>query len=144
MNERQRLQLALHGALVILLGLAAGFPYALVVTGQLAGDERAWRMAHAEGVQNGMMMLAVAGAGGLLRLDRRRSRLCAWALVVASYGNVIASIVGAATGQRGLQAAAPLANIVVFALFVVAMGGVLTGLALVVAGARDAMKEGPP
>lgn len=144
MNTRSRLRMILHGAAVILLGLAAGIPYALVVTGSLAGEERAWRMAHAEGVQNGMLMLAVAGIGGRLVLDDRRSAILAWSLIAASYGNVIASIVGAATGNRGLEAAAPLANVVVFSLFVVAMGGVLTGLALVVAGARAAMKKGLP
>lgn len=144
MNSRSRLLMILHGAAVILLGLAAGIPYALVVTGSLAGEERAWRMAHAEGLQNGMLMLAVAGIGGRLVLDEKRSSSLAWSLIAASYGNVIASILGAATGNRGLEAVAPLANLVVFSLFVVAMGGVLTGLLLVVAGAREAMKKGLP
>ena len=144
MNSRSRLQMVLHGGVVFFLGLAAGIPYALVVTGSLAGEERAWKMAHAEGVQNGLLLLAVAGAGGLLSLDERRSSLLAWSLVVASYGNVIASILGAATGNRGLEAAAPAANLVVFALFVVAMGGVITGMGLVIAGAIAAMKKGLP
>lgn len=141
MTPRSRLQMVLHGAAVILLGLAAGIPYALVVTGSLAGEERAWRMAHAEGIQNGLMMLAVAGIGGRLVLDERRSGLLAWSMIVAGYGNVVASGIGAATGHRGLEAAAPVANMVVFALFVVAMAGVLTGLALVVAGARAALQR---
>lgn len=141
MDSRHRLQMALHGALVILLGLLAGIPYALVVTGAMGGEERAWRMAHAEGIQNGMMMLAVAGIAGRLSLDARRSSLCAWSLIVASYGNVIASIVGASTGNRGLALAMPLANVVVYALFVVAIFGVLTGLGLVVQGARAALRS---
>jgi len=138
------MQMILHGAAVILLGLAAGIPYALVVTGSLAGEERAWRMAHAEGIQNGLLMLAVAGIGGRLVLDDRRSAVLAWSLIASGYGNVIAAAIGAATGNRGLEAAAPTANIVVFALFVVAMGGVLTALALVISGAKAAMKKGLP
>jgi hypothetical protein len=33
-----------HGAVVILLGLAAGFPFALVITQSLEGSVRAWRI----------------------------------------------------------------------------------------------------
>lgn len=139
MNASDRLQMALHGAGVLLLGLFAGIPYALVVTGAMAGEERAWRMAHAEGIQNGMLVLAVAGIGGLLALDERKSRLCAWSLIVAAYGNVVASVVGAASGNRGLAPAPPLANVVVYSLFLVAIVGVLTGLVLVVRGARAAL-----
>jgi hypothetical protein len=140
MRERDRIRMALHGAVVILLGLLAGFPYALVVTGAMAGEERAWRMAHGEGVENGLVILAVAAIGGLLSLDERRSRLCASMLIVAGYGNVVASIIGAATGNRGLAFALPIANIVVYVLFFVAVVGVLGGLALAADGARRALR----
>ncbi len=140
MNLRSRLQMALHGAGVILLGLLAGIPYALVVTGAMGGEERAWRMAHAEGIQNGLLLLAVAGIAGKLSLDERRATLCAWSLIVAAYGNVVASVIGAATGNRGLELSPPAANLVVYALFVVAVAGVLTGLVLVMIGARAASR----
>jgi len=140
MSPRHRLQMILHGTGVLLLGLLAGIPYALVVTGQMAGEERAWRMAHAEGIQNGMLVLAVAGAGGLLALSERGSRLCAWSLIAAAYGNVVASVIGASTGNRGLALAPPLANVVVYSLFIVAIVGVLTGLVIVARGARSALR----
>jgi hypothetical protein len=139
MNARNRLQMALHGTGVILLGLLAGIPYAMVVTGAMAGEERAWRMAHSEGIQNGMLVLAVAGVAGLLSLDDRKSKLCAWSLIAAAYGNVIASVIGAATGNRGLAPALPMANVVVYVLFIVAVVGVLTGLVLAAIGARNAL-----
>ena len=34
-----------HGVVVILLGLLAGIPFAFVISGELAGSVRAWRMA---------------------------------------------------------------------------------------------------
>jgi len=139
MPARHRLQMALHGTVVILLGLLAGFPYAFVVTGAMQGEERAWRMAHSEGLQNGMLLLAVSGVAGLLVLDERRSRICAWSLIVAAYGNVIASVIGASTGTRGLELALPAANVVVYVLFVVAILGVLASLLLVAIGARNAL-----
>ncbi len=140
MNPKHRLQLALHGTWVILLGLAAGVPYALVVTGRLAGEERAWRMAHAEGIQNGLLMLAVASVAGLVHLDETRSKWCAWSLVVAGYGNVLASMIGASTGHRGLDLAMPLANVVVYGLFVVAIVGVVTALVILARGAHAALR----
>ena len=141
MDKRLRLLVAMHGAIVIVLGLLAGFPYAMVVTGAMGGEERAWRMAHAEGIQNGMLMLAVSGIAGSLVLDERRARLCAWSFLAAGYGNVLASVLGAATGNRGLDFALPLANLAVFSLFTVAIFGVLTGLGLVIVGARAGMRE---
>lgn len=47
MNPHLRARTVYHGAVVIMLGLLAGFPYAFVLTGQLAGDERAWRISRA-------------------------------------------------------------------------------------------------
>ncbi len=49
MDERLRHKMIFHGAVVILLGLLAGFPFAFVITEQMPGDVRAWRMAHLEG-----------------------------------------------------------------------------------------------
>ena len=98
-------------------------------------------MAHAEGIQNGLLILAVAGIGRYLVIDERRSSICAWSLIVAGYGNVIASVLGAATGNRGLALAAPAANVLVYTLFVIAIFGVLTGLALVVRGAAAVLRS---
>lgn len=61
MSKRNSSNLVLHGALVFLAGMAAGFPYAIaVVTGVGEAAEaynpeavRAWRMAHMEGILNG-------------------------------------------------------------------------------------------
>ena len=80
MNKNTRLTMALHGIGSMLLGLLAGIPYALVLTHQLAGEERAWRMAHAEGIQNGLLLLALAGIAGEITIDERRATLCAGCL----------------------------------------------------------------
>src|SRR5436190_587322 len=92
-----------HGAVVILLGLLAGFPYALVVTGSLAGSERAWRMAHLEGVLNGLLVIVVAAVWDRLALDGWKRDVLAWSLVLIAYGNVVASVIGATFAGRGLE-----------------------------------------
>lgn len=136
MSGRLRAQMVLHGVAVIALGLLAGFPYGQVITGGMEGSERAWRMAHLEGVLNGMLVLAVAGVAPALALSPRQHALLAWSLVGAGYGNVVASVIGAWTGQRGLALADSAANNLVFALFVAAIVAVFVGLALTALGAR--------
>jgi hypothetical protein len=124
-----------HGLVVILLGLLAGFPYALVVTGSLAGAERAWRMAHLEGLLNGLLLVAIGAAGDSLALGARQARWLQWTLIVTAYGNVAGATLGAAAGERGLAPEGPLANFAVYALFMVAVAAVLVAISLAAWGA---------
>jgi hypothetical protein len=126
-----------HGAVVIALGLAAGFPYAFVITGDLPGSERAWRMAHLEGVVNGLLLLAVAGVWNSLVLGARAQAVVAWALVVTAWGNLVASTLGAVFGVRGLTPGGPASNRLVYVLFMAAVVTVLVAVALVITGARE-------
>ena len=124
-----------HGAVVILLGLLAGFPYALVVTGTLASSERAWRMAHLEGVLNGLLVIVVAAVWDRLALAGRKRDVLAWSLVLMAYGNVVASAIGATFAVRGLEPGGPPSNTLVYVLFMAAVLGVVVGLGLVAEGA---------
>ncbi len=130
-----RASLVLHGVVVIVLGLLAGFPYALVVTGDLVGEVRAWRMAHLEGILNGLVLIGVGAAGSVIALDARQASWLFWSLLVAGYGNVVAATIGAWFGVRGLAPTGPASNFVVFALFTAAIVGVFVGLALAGLGA---------
>jgi hypothetical protein len=143
LDTRLRASLVSHGVLVVILGLLAGFPFALVITGGLQGDVRAWRMAHLEGVLNGLLMLAVGAAGGLIVLTPRQARWLWGGLLVAGYGNVVAATIGATYGVRGLAPTLPAANVVVFLLFTAAILGVFVGLFLAAAGGfRHAARRG--
>jgi hypothetical protein len=136
MHDDARRQLAFHGSVAIFLGLMAGFPFAFVILGQMAGDVRAWRMAHLEGVLNGMLLWAVAGFGSVLRLGESAERWLVRALVVTAYGNSIAAILGATAGERGLEPGGSLANMTVYVLFMVALAAVFGVVGVVAAGAR--------
>lgn len=147
MSERQRAQLVAHGALVFFVGMLAGFPFAFAILGKIAlwpfsidwtvpGEVRAWRMAHLEGVLNGLLLIGVAAVGGLLRLDARRHGHLVTALLVTAWGNMIASIIGPLFGVRGLELGGSVANSVVFGLFTIAIVTVFWALALIYRGAR--------
>jgi hypothetical protein len=140
MNGRLRARMVFHGAVVVMLGLLAGFPHAFVLTGQIAGEERAWRMAHLEGLLNGFVVLTAAAVADRLMLSPRQYDWLVWSLVVAAYGNVIASVLGATFGVRGLALAPPVANIIMNLLFWVAIAGILAGVGLMIVGARNAVR----
>jgi len=144
MDPRLRARLVFHGAIVVMLGLLAGFPHAFVLTGQLAGEERAWRMAHLEGLLNGMVMMLAAAVSGSLALSAAQQRWLVWTLVAAGYGNVVASVLGATFGVRGLALAPPLANAVMNLLFWIAIAGILAGVGLLIVGARNAIRSARP
>jgi hypothetical protein len=135
-DNKLRASLIFHGTIVIILGLLAGFPYALAVMGEPGWDLRGWRMAHLEGVMNGLLCLGAAGALRGLALSAGLQRLMTWSFIAMAYGNVVASILGAWTGQRGLEFAAPLSNIIVFSLFAAAVVLVFVALGLLAYGAR--------
>jgi hypothetical protein len=135
-EKKLRASLIFHGAIVIILGLLAGFPYALVLQGQMAGEPRAWSMAHLEGVLNGLLCLGAAGAFGKLALSAGQMRVMTWSFILMAYGNAVASVIGAVTGQRGLELAGPMSNMIVFALFMIAVVLVLIALGLLAYGSR--------
>jgi CDP-diglyceride synthetase len=141
MDSTLRSRLVFHGAVVVLLGLLVGFPYGLVVTGGMEGSERAWRMAHLEGVLNGMLVIAVGAGGHLLALSRRAQSVLGGSLVLMAYGNVVAATLGAAIGERGLAPGISVGNTIVYLLFVFAVVAVLVGMLLVAHGARGSASQ---
>jgi len=149
MSEQLRSRLIAHGALVFLVGLVAGFPFAFFELGKIAlwpvpaempvalpGDVRAWRMAHLEGILNGLTLFAVAALWTHLSLRPGEQRLLYWALVITAWGNAIASALGPVTGGRGLEFGGGIANSVMYLLFVAAVAAILAAMGLVFVGAR--------
>ncbi len=121
-----------HGALVFILGLAAGVPFLWALDAVAAGGGaveaealRAWRMAHLEGTLNGMMMIAVAAAAKQLTLSEGRSSIITWGLIATGWGNILASFVSSMTGGRGLAFTGIDWNTLTFTLFSIAIVGVI-------------------
>lgn len=121
-----------HGALVFILGLAAGVPFLWALDAVAAGGGaveaealRAWRMAHLEGTLNGMMMIAVAAAAKQLTLSEGRSSIITWGLIATGWGNILASFVSGMTGGRGLALTGIDWNTLTFTLFSIAIVGVI-------------------
>lgn len=141
MNDRLHSLMVAHGALVFIVGLLAGFPFAFLLLGKVTlwpipgavdltmpGDVRSWRMAHLEGILNGLTLFAVAAVATRLRLTPRAQSTIAWSLIVTAWGNVVASIVGPIFGGRGLAFGDGVANSLMYLLFVAAIVAVLIAM----------------
>ena len=151
MTERDQRILVAHGALVFLLGMAAGFPFAFEILGRAElwpipgsvtvdppGDVRGWRMAHLGGILNGVLLIAVAAVGPRLQLGARGLAWVKWGLLACAWGNIVASWIGPLTETRGLSFTGLSWNSLVYLLFVVAVVGVIGAMIAVFRGARGA------
>jgi hypothetical protein len=152
MSDRMQSMMIAHGALVFLVGMAAGFPLAFVILQKVAlwplpaldwvppGDVRAWRMAHLEGILNGLTLIAVAAVGRRIVLGARAQVWVAWGLIVTAWGNIVASVIGPLFGVRGLELGDGFANTLMYVLFVVAIVAVMIAMWLVARGAFAAAR----
>lgn len=149
MNTTLRCQQLLlgHGALVLLVGFALGFGFLFFLIGevslwpipgvlsvQLPGTYDAWRMAHMEGITNGVVLWLMALILPLLPgSDVFRTRLT-WGTILASWTIVIASALDPIFPEaRGLKFGGNAANQAAFFLFyvgIVTVTVVVTNIAI--------------
>ena len=106
-----------NGALVLFVGLMAGFGLTFHLLGELSlwpipgampielpGDTRAWRAAHTGNIMNALMVIGVALTLPYLALSRRAEGFVAWGLILVVWGNLgfyVLSALGAS--GRGLS-----------------------------------------
>ena len=100
MNSRQRNMVG-HGAIVMIIGLAAGFGLVMSLIGgfeffpgsilnfELAGESGAWARAHAGGIMNALMIFSGAWLIGALAMPEGSAKNIAWMLVGAGYANTV-------------------------------------------------------
>jgi hypothetical protein len=133
-------QLIFHGAVILLVGLLCGAPLgSAVARGKPEETLRAWRVAHSSLVMGGVLLLALAGIVAKLQLGALPLALLVWAFVGSSYGFALVLPLGAHYGQRGLTAAPPFMNRVVYAGNIIGAGGLLVGTLVLLWGAYAAL-----
>ncbi len=115
MNERQRQILIVNGAGLLIGSLLVGWMFfffllkAVVlwpipgnVPVNIPGDERGWRMAHMEGLTQGLLLIGVSAIGGQLRLSQRQARVLMWSALVTAWLFFLPAALGPLAGVRGL------------------------------------------
>jgi len=122
-----------HGALLIFLGGVIGFGFLFFLIGeirlwpipgsiayQMPGTVKAWRMAHLEGVINGLVLWIAALLLPLLPFTVRALRRISLGLIVVGWTFTVASSFDALfPASRGLAFGGPLTNNLAFFMFYV-------------------------
>ncbi len=158
MNPLLRCQRLLvgHGALVLLAGFAIGFGFLFFLVGeislwpipgkidyQLPGSYDAWRMAHMEGVINGLALWLLALVLPVVPVSEALCRRLTWAMILAAWTIVSASALDPLFPQaRGLSMGGSVPNTIAFLLFYVGIVAAIWLVATIavkaLAGAREA------
>jgi Na+/H+-dicarboxylate symporter len=142
MKHAQRVIL-LNGLIILLVGALCGVPYGQSIT-KGWGEEavRAWRLAHFSLVFGGVWLLAVAAVSNLLVLGARGIKILVTSVVTSAYAFLLALLVAAAFGVRGIEATGPPANLVAFAGNTLASVASVVWAVVSIAGAVRALRDG--
>lgn len=117
-----------HGTVVLLVGLLAGFPFLLGIV-RKAEPRRvdAWRAAHTGLSGTGVMAIAMGVALQLWQSSGALAVAANFGIVIGAYGIALAMTLAAMTGARGLAAGGPASNWIVYASYMTGVPATLVG-----------------
>ena len=119
--KKTQTALAMHACVVMLIGLLGGigFSYAAAVSDTSSELYRVWKFVHLEGINNGIMMLAVAGMWHTLRDELTMVKIGKWTLLIGAYCNAIGPWITALfIGHRVIQPQTALESFVVYGFYI--------------------------
>lgn len=115
MNDRQRQVLIVNGIGLVIGAIVVGWVFFFFLLREVVlwpipgslpvaipGDERGWRMAHMEGLTNGLLLIAIGAIGGRLRLGPRAARVLQWSALITGWLFFLPAAFGPLVGARGL------------------------------------------
>ena len=128
--------LAFHAAIVLLIGLLCGAPYARAINRNAASHIiHSWRVAHASLPAGAIVMLAVSAVLSAFAVTAQVKWIIAVTLIVSSYAFCFSLPLAAIVGHRGLSSQGPVAAKLVYVGNVLgAWTSVAAALVLVYAG----------
>lgn len=114
-------RLAMHGCIVLLLGLLGGigFSYAAAVADTSSELYRIWKFVHLEGIINGIVVLATAGFWHTLPQEQKAVKIGKWTLLIGAYCNAIGPWLTALfIGHRVIQPQTAFESFVVYGFYI--------------------------
>ena len=115
MPNRLRALLLLNGIGLFILAILIGWiwffallksvqlwPLPINIAVAIPDDGRAWRMAHMEGITQGLLLMALGAGGQFMRLSQRQFAWLFWSSVVSAWFFTIPTLFNAMFGTRGL------------------------------------------
>ncbi|MGD8742372.1 MAG: hypothetical protein PVH46_03030 [Granulosicoccaceae bacterium] len=135
--ETLAVHLALHGALVLTISIVAGlFLYRSILNNT---KQSAWHLIHAGGTARGIMLIALAAIIELPDLPFWQLSTMAWLIIFFAWTSVLAMLLAAASGERGLRCSGSLANKVVYVLYGMGTLAIFPGCLLLIYGLFNAL-----
>lgn len=134
-----------HGALLIFVGGVIGFGFLFFLIGkialwpipweldyQLPGTYDAWRMAHMEGITNGLFLWLAAALLPAFPFSQKGLKRIAWGVIAIGWSIVLASAIDPLwPDSRGLEVGGPVTNNIAFSLFLIGVPGVMVLTAII-------------
>ena len=115
MTERHKSLLVLNGIALLLSSAISGWlhffqllgeidlwPFINHVQATVPGEDRAWVMAHMEGITNGLWLIAIALGSGYLALSATQFRVLVYSAITFGWLFTLPAIANAWFGTRGL------------------------------------------
>ncbi len=115
MPTRMRALLFLNGTGLFILAISIGWiwffallnaivlwPLPIDIPVTIPDDGRAWRMAHMEGITQGLLLMALGLGGQFMRLSRKQFTWLFWSSLVTAWLFTVPTIFNAIYGTRGL------------------------------------------
>lgn len=134
------LALVLHGAIILLLGQAAGYAFfrAINASPQDATRTGMWRMSHSATSLGAVLLLALAPVIPHLDLAPAPRGALVAVTIASTYALCLGTISAAVSGHRGTSAKGSWSNVLVYALYLAgALGSTVGGLLLLYGAARS-------
>lgn len=116
MPDRLRALLFLNGLGLLAAALVVGWAWFFHLLGrivlwpipgsidiQIPGDARGWRMAHMEGITQGLLLMALAAGGRFLWHTARGHRVLFWSALITTWLFTIPAMLHPLFGTRGLE-----------------------------------------
>ena len=131
------IHLALHGAIVLTVSIVAG----LLLYGAIlkSKNEAAWHLVHAGGTVRGVMLIALAAIIHLPVLPFWQLSTAVWLIIFFVWTSMLAMIIAAISGDRGLGLSGSIANKLVYVLYGLGTIAIFPGCLLLILGLFKAL-----
>lgn len=142
LSDNTRRILLLNAVLAIVVGLVLGGggltllvtrdAYGQAIPFHVPGDMRGWRMAHLEGLLNGLLAIGLVVAMQGRALSARAERAFSVALLTSTWGNTVVSLLAPVMGVRAIAFNGQVANDALAGAFGIALIGTIVAFVLVI------------
>ena len=135
--EKLAVHLVLHGALVFTVSLFGG----LLLYRVLLKDKNpaTWHLVHAGGTVRGVLLIALAAIIQLLALPLSQVSLLVWLMIISIWASMVAMILAAVSGERGLRPSGTITNKLVYLFYAVHIVTIFPALFLLIYGLLKAV-----